>query len=114
RLLDDLDDVAVAPFGSDVVDAHAARLLPPVQIVERPSDFAARLDLHRGSNCVLEITKDMVGARLRALLQHLLAASWNRKLRAAPPSRPLSHRGLLMDRRRWPRACRSDPGFLRC
>ena len=79
--LDDLDEVAMTPFGRDVVDPHAAGLLAPVEIVESPAGLAARLDLRVGSDGVLQIAKNMIGRGGSRLLQHLVAAAGDGRLR---------------------------------
>ncbi len=82
-LFDDADDVVVAPLGGHVVDAHAAGLLAPVEVVEGPGDLGARLHLGAGGDGVFEVAEDVVGGGLGGLLQHLLAAAGDGELRAA-------------------------------
>src|SRR5260370_42600085 len=80
---DDLDDIPMAPLGCHVVDAHAAGLASPIEVVERPADLAPRFYLRGWRDRILKIAKHMVGSGCRRLLEHLLAAAGYGKLRPA-------------------------------
>jgi hypothetical protein len=70
-VLDDLDHVAVAPPGRDVVHPDDERLARPVALLDGLDDVAAGLLLGARRDGVLEVHEDLVGGQAWCLRQHL-------------------------------------------
>src|SRR5260370_32463400 len=105
---DDLDDIPMAPLGCHVVDAHAARLASPIEVVERPADLAPRFHLRGWRDRILEIAEHMVGSGCRRLLEHLLVAAGYGKLRPAGAVCCFTYYFFLLGGVRRPRVCSDD------
>ena len=109
---DHFDDVLEGVLGGEVVDAHAARLARPVERLQALDDLLAGIALLAGSDGVFEVEEDVIGLRLRRLLDHLLAGAGRRKLDAAGAAGlTVGHSVLLRQR-----SCRRAGGRcrLRC
>ena len=81
-LLDDVDDVAVAPVGVEAVDAQRHRAAGPVLLAQRVDDVQARLRLVVGRDRVLEVEHHDVRSEARGLLEHADVAAGDGELTA--------------------------------
>ena len=82
RLLDDVDDVAIAPVGVEPVDAERDGAGRPVEVAERGDDALAGILLVGGGHGVLEVEHDDVGAEAGGLGEHAGVAAGHGELGA--------------------------------